>query len=319
MKLIARIATATALILSVAGAGFAQDSQSPVDVSTPSEGFVAVESRFNVAQTVSRLTESLESNPNINLLGVVDHAAAADSVDFELPPTSVIFFGNPALGTPLMQTERSVGIDLPQKLLVWEAENSSSYVGYNIPSYLAARHGLPGDSKELSTINGALSSLAASVTDRVEIDRRQLISVGLHELRGGTLSGRDGLVTIRSYADFETTVSNLERVLEERGFRIPFVVPHSEAAAAKGLELPPMTLFVFGNPNVGTPLMQRERRVAVDLPQKMLVWEDEDGKVRITYNDPAFTLDRHGVSGLRERARTIAGALESIAGAAAGR
>lgn len=317
MQQFVRIVTALALTLFGAGIGFADDSLEEIDVSTATQGFVAAESRFDVEETVSRLTDSLESNPNINVLGVVDHAAAAASVGLELAPTRVIFFGNPALGTPLMQQSRSVGIDLPQKLMVWEASDGTTYVGYNTPAYLVARHGLPADLGQLSTINGALSNFASTVTDRQEGHRQELAAAASNALPAGALSAGAGLLSVTSSTDFETTVSNLESTLEERGFRVPFVVPHSQAAAAKDFELGPTTLFVFGNPNVGTPLMREERRVAVDLPQKMLVWEDEEGTVRITYNEPAYLLARHDVSGLAERAATIAGALAGIAQAAA--
>lgn len=312
-----RILTALALALSTAGIAFAGDSPEEINVNTSSHGFVAAESRFNVEETVSRLTDSLEANANINVLGVVDHRAGAGSVDLELAPTQVIFFGNPALGTPLMQRERSVGIDLPQKLLIWEAEDGTTYVGYNTPSYLAARHGLAADLDRLSTINNALSNFASSVTDRQDAHRQELSAGGSGTLSSETVAEGAGLVSVTSSVDFETTVSNLESTLEERGFRVPFVVPHSQAASGEDLDLGPTTLFVFGNPNVGTPLMQQERRVAVDLPQKMLVWEDGEGTVRITYNDPAYVLSRHDVSGLDERATTIADALNGIAEAAA--
>lgn len=116
---------------------------------------------------------------------------------------------------------------------------------------------------------------------------------------------------------FDTTVSNLRAALRERGFRIPFVVEHSQSAAAHDLELLPTTLFIFGNPNAGTPLMQLENRVGVDLPQKMLVWENEDGTVRITYNDPEYVLRRHDVEDMPASVDNITEALSAIATASA--
>ena len=314
-----RILAVTGAFLALfGGSAMAGDMPGDIEVLTDSRGFVAIPSNFGVEETTSRLTDSLERNENINLLGVVDHSAAAASVDMELPPTRVVFFGNPALGSPLMQRRRSVGIDLPQKLLVWEGENGTTYVGYNTTPYLSTRHELPADIDQLQTINGALANFASSVAGEAEAYRTELASVGNTGDNLGSIAGGSGLESVTSNEDFATTVSNLELVLEDRGFRVPFVVEHSRAAAANDIELGPTTLFIFGNPNVGTPLMQLERRIAVDLPQKMLVWEDDDGTVRLTYNNPAYVLNRHGVADLPPNVTNIAGALAGIAEAAAG-
>ena len=301
------------------GQAFAQDMAAE-SVTTDSQGFVAVPSAYGPAETTRRLTDSLEDNPNITLLGVVNHAEAAASVDLHLSPTLLILFGNPALGTPLMQQSRSVAIDLPQKLLVWQADNGVTYVGYNTPGYLASRHGLPHDLDQLKSIQGALSNFASSVSAEPE-DYRELLSEEALITRAATIETAEGsgLTTVTSTVDFETTVSNLRGALQERGFRIPFVVEHSRSAAANDFELLPTTLFIFGNPSVGTPLMQLESRVAVDLPQKMLVWEDGDGTVRITYNDPQYVLRRHDVEDMPASVDNIAEALSAIAAASAER
>jgi len=307
---------AGAFLVLFGGNAIAGDMPADIELLTDSRGFVAVPSNFGVEETTSRLTDSLENNANINLLGVVDHSAGADSVDMELAPTRVVFFGNPALGSPLMQRSRSVGIDLPQKLLVWEHEDGTTYVGYNTTPYLGARHALPADTDQLQTINGALASFASSVTSSPEAYRAELVAVGNSAGVPGSITQGAGLESVTSGEDFDTTVSNLEAVLEDRGFRVPFVVEHSSAAAANDLELGPTTLFIFGNPNVGTPLMQLERRIAVDLPQKMLVWEDDEGTVRIAYNSPAYVLGRHGVADLPDSVSNVADALAGIAEAA---
>jgi uncharacterized protein (DUF302 family) len=78
------------------------------------------------------------------------------------------------------------------------------------------------------------------------------------------------------------------------------------------MELPPTTLLIFGNPRLGTPLMQASRSVAIDLPQKMLVWEDE-GEVMVSYNDPQYLAARHGIEGKEEILETISNALENLA------
>lgn len=140
-----------------------------------------------------------------------------------------------------------------------------------------------------------------------------LTQTGGAEMMSGEV---DGLVTVQSAYSVEETVSRLETALEENGLITVAVVDHSANAANAGLELPPTRLVIFGNPNVGTPLMQSARTVAIDLPQKMLVYEDEAGDVFAAYNDPAYLSERHGLSGVDEQLGIVTNALSNLADAA---
>jgi uncharacterized protein (DUF302 family) len=122
-------------------------------------GLVTVESDDPFSDTLDRVESAIEGNDALSLIATVDHAANAESVGMELPPTTLLIFGNPRLGTPLMQASRSVAIDLPQKMLVWEDEGEVM-VSYNDPQYLAARHGIEGKEEILETISNALENLA---------------------------------------------------------------------------------------------------------------------------------------------------------------
>jgi uncharacterized protein (DUF302 family) len=94
----------------------------------------------------------------------IDHAANAEGADLELRPTQLLVFGNPELGTQLMQAEQAVGIDLPQKFLAWEAEDGTVYLGWNDPSLLAERHGLEDQDEVLDQVSMALETLAEGAT-----------------------------------------------------------------------------------------------------------------------------------------------------------
>jgi len=122
-------------------------------------GLVTVESDDAFDATVSRISSAIEGNDALMLIATVDHAANAESVGMDLPPTTLLIFGNPKLGTPLMGASRSVAIDLPQKMLVWE-EEGEVMVSYNDPQYLAARHGIEDKAEILEKIAGALEKLA---------------------------------------------------------------------------------------------------------------------------------------------------------------
>lgn len=125
------------------------------------DGLVTVESDGSVEEAVARLKGALESNDALGLMAEVSHADNAETVDRDLPPTTVLVFGNPDLGTPLMQASRTLAIDLPQKLLIMEHDDGTVTVTYNDPSYLADRHDVDGESDRLDTVSDALASLAA--------------------------------------------------------------------------------------------------------------------------------------------------------------
>jgi uncharacterized protein (DUF302 family) len=123
------------------------------------DGLVTVAGGDSVAATVDRIEADIEASP-LTLVTTIDHAANAASVDADLPPTRLLVFGNPAVGTPLMGQSRTVGIDLPQKLLVWEADDGSVNVTYTDPAALAARHGIEEQDERLETIATTLDRLA---------------------------------------------------------------------------------------------------------------------------------------------------------------
>lgn len=113
-----------------------------------------------VDEAVGRIEGDIDANENLSLIEKLDHRENAATVDMELPPTVVLMFGNPAAGTPLMQESRTVGVDLPQKMLVWEDEDEVK-ITYNDPEHLAERHGIEGMDELLGNIRNALDALSA--------------------------------------------------------------------------------------------------------------------------------------------------------------
>jgi uncharacterized protein (DUF302 family) len=99
----------------------------------------------------------------LSVLARVDHAAAAAEAGMDLGPTDLLVFGNPKGGTPLMQANQTMGIDLPLKALVWQDRQGKTWLGYNDPGWLAARHGVEND-KVLAAMRDMLAALAAEAT-----------------------------------------------------------------------------------------------------------------------------------------------------------
>jgi len=123
-------------------------------------GLITITSNHSVKETLDRLEASLRGN-GVTVFARIDHAAAAASVDMTLPPTELIIFGQPQAGTPLMQAQQSIGIDLPLKMLAWQDANGKNWLAYNDIAWLAKRHGLGEDlAPAVSGIAKALAKLA---------------------------------------------------------------------------------------------------------------------------------------------------------------
>ena len=105
----------------------------------------------------------------------------------------------------------------------------------------------------------------------------------------------NGLVTVRSNFSVNQTVARLIASVTSKGMTIFAVVDHGDGAAIADMSLRPTQLVLFGNAKGGTPLMQENQIAGIDLPLKALAWEDGEGKVWLSYNDPAWIAQRHGL------------------------
>ncbi len=126
-------------------------------------------------------------------------------------------------------------------------------------------------------------------------------------------SAPTGLIVKASPYSVEETETRFKQILEAKGLNLFATVDHEQNAAGAGLELRPTRVVIFGNPKVGTPLMQCQQTIAIDLPQKVLIWEDDQGQVQLAYNDPQYLGGRHRLNGCGIAAiKTISGALDNL-------
>ena len=112
--------------------------------------------------TADALAQLIEAR-GLTVFARVDHAAGAAAVDMPLRPTELLIFGNAKGGTPLMQEVQTVGIDLPLKFLVFEDAAGKTWIAYNDPEWLAARHGVTGEAGPIGAMAAALATLARTV------------------------------------------------------------------------------------------------------------------------------------------------------------
>jgi uncharacterized protein (DUF302 family) len=125
-----------------------------------------------------------------------------------------------------------------------------------------------------------------------------LVLVGLAlqaSTAGDPVKKKNGIVDVPSNHSVDETVEKVKNILQSKGITLFAVVDHSGEAEKMGMKMPPTKLLIFGNPKGGTPLMLAVPSVAIDLPLKILVWEDGQGKVWLSYNSLEYLQQRHGL------------------------
>jgi uncharacterized protein (DUF302 family) len=115
----------------------------------------------------------------------------------------------------------------------------------------------------------------------------------------------DGIISKESKFSVPETLDRVDALLRSKGIKIFVRVDHSGEAEKAGLKMPPTQLLIFGNPKGGTPVMLAAPTAAIDLPLKALAWQDSDGKVWLSYNDPEYLKKRYGLTD--DQIKTIAG------------
>lgn len=128
------------------------------------------------------------------------------------------------------------------------------------------------------------------------------------------MTDTNGIVTIPSKHSVDETVARLEHILQEKGIQLFALVDHSGEAEKAGMKMPPTKVAIFGNPKAGTPLMLAAPSIAIDLPLKLLIAEDTNGSVSVSWNAPAYLVARHGLP--QDLTANIA-VIEKLAGAIA--
>lgn len=183
----------------------------------------------------------------------------------------------------LIRRSQTAAIDLPLKILVYEDPNDAGRIKLksNDVGYLVDRHEIRFHDFVLRRLDTRMDQF------------------GLND---------KGLIMVPSNQSVADTVAKLRTVLTDAGFFIPIQIDYHEEIR----RLPDTTLLIFGNPNVGTRLMQNSQEIGLDLPQKFLVFE-KHGRVMIAYNDPRFIAQRAGIQGLDMLLGNIATALNNLA------
>ena len=258
--------------------------------------------------TRSALLDAIANRANLSARTEVDHQANARNANLSLRPTTVLFVADANRESALIAADPRVALDLPARVLVYRDRDDDIGVTFSNAAYLAARYDL--DEVENGTLDALDDDLEAVVRAAANTDLKVNASAA------GIGQG-EGIASVVSADDFNTVVNRLNNAIQSRD-ALTLVDTIDFASRSLGRNVGPSTLFIFGNPNAGTLLMRSNQTIGIDLPQKMLVAQAEDGTVTVYYNRPAFIADRHDIDNRDDEVDTIAGLLAEIADEAAG-
>lgn len=282
------------------------NSDDTPDVRNPSApGLSYALSENDFSTTYAALRSNIQSQPGTSIVAEVNYKANAESVGKNLKNTRLIMFGNPSVGTRLLQVSQLAALDLPLSLLVWEDRDGNVFTGFNSTTYLSARYNV-GGANTIQQMSTALTNFTVAATGGVVAENA---TTGI--------SSRQGIFTFVSQNDFNTTYNNIRNAIsDDNSLNIVAEVDHQANAQAVNLTLSPTRLIVFGNANLETPLINSAQTAGIDLPIKILVWEEADGTVNISYNNPEYLQMRHNFSSNTETVLEIRSLLADLAAAA---
>lgn len=225
----------------------------------------------------------LGTNPGLNIYAHINHKENADKVGMKLGENQVFFFDNPRFSSPLIRENPLVALEFPNRVAFCKKENES-FVFSRSGEWIKQRYGLKF-SPALQSYNN-LAKTFIKQASMAEFAKEDSIQIAKHK----------GIESVKSTKNFEETVKGIEAVLDqnEKIFKV-VSLDFKEKAEDINIALEPLHLFIFGNPEVGTQLMQKNPNFSIDLPLKILVREAPDGEVLVYYNDMNFLAEIHNV------------------------
>lgn len=256
---------------------------------------ITVTKDASVDVLAAELKSTIEAK-GFKIIADVNHSAGAAKVDMQLRATRTLIFGNPLGGTKLMQQNQTIGLDLPLKILIWEDENGHSNLSYFDGSTLTSRYGITQPEAVINKVNGAL----ASFTGNAETTNQTTANI------------KSELISKQSNHSADSTFARLKDIVSSKGLTIMAEVPHDKAAISVDLDLRPTRTLIFGNPKIGTLLMQSNQEIGLDLPLKILVHETEKGDVFVSYFNANFLANRYSITDKDEVIAKVNGALNGI-------
>lgn len=243
--------------------------------------------RYAVSDALfATVASNIANDPTLEIIAEIDHSRLAADVGSNMPPARVVIFSDSVLETLMMQANPLTGIDLPLRVLSYEVTpDGDSKVTYNTFDYVSSRYGLGADPKLASQYK---ATMARALSDVLQSNIRHFDSDDMQP---------DGIITLVSDFDMETTLAKLRDAINMQDDTVWFGEVDFRARAAElGETIAPSRLLLFGGPGPGGKAMANAPTLGLDaFCQKLLVWQDSDGTVQVSFNDLLALADRQMV------------------------
>lgn len=229
---------------------------------------------------------NVDTAPDLEIIAEIDHSRLGAEAGSAMPPARVLLFSNPSLDAVLVQKNPLVALDLPFRVLAHEVTASGhSQVIYNTFAFVRTRHGLD----QLATLEQRYEGYMVTALAGIEATQ-----VGQFERNEVSI---DSITTLESPLDFETTAELIQATIDSQEDALTFgVVDFQDRSQDIGMMIRPATLFLFGAPGPGAKAMSEAPTLGLDaFCQKMLVWEDREGAVHVSWNHLPALAERQGV------------------------
>jgi uncharacterized protein (DUF302 family) len=239
-------------------------------------------------QLFQQLETNVGANPAFEVITEIDHSRLATEAGSSMPPAHVLIWSDPELEAAILAEAPLAAIDLPLRALAYESQDSGkAAVIANRYDFLVNRYGLPADGELRDRYEGAINSAMQGIpADAIA--------------NFPTDSMPDtGIITLNSPHDFATTEQRLMEAIDAQSDTVHFgIVDFAERSSEHGVTLPPMRMILFGGPGPGGKAMEAAPTLGLDaFCQKLLIWQDKEGNVRVSFNDLLALADRQQVSG----------------------
>ncbi len=235
----------------------------------------------------SQLEENVASADSLQKVVAIDHSRLGKEAGSEMPPARVLLFSNSVLDTGLIKLNPLVAIDLPLRVLAFESEpGGESKVIFNTFGYLESRYKLAPSRELKKQFNKSISQVLHG------IDLEKITFFDQETMQP------DGIITINSPFDFQTTVEKVQAAIESQDDTVGFgSIDFQEQARAIGEDIAPSTMILFGGPAPGAKAMSAAPTLGLDaFCQKFLIWQDENQQVHLSFNDLLALAERQAVS-----------------------
>jgi uncharacterized protein (DUF302 family) len=234
----------------------------------------------------SLLEKNVASADSLQKVVAIDHSRLGKEAGSQMPPARVLLFSNPVMETGLIKLNPLVAIDLPLRVLAFESEpGGESKVIFNTLGYLESRYQLAPSRELIKQYNQSISKVLHG------------IDLGKITFFDQETMQPDGIITINSPFDFQTTVEKVQAAIESQDDTVGFGrIDFQAQARAIGEEIAPSTLILFGGPAPGAKAMNKAPTLGLDaFCQKFLIWQDENQQVHLSFNDLLALAERQAV------------------------